>query len=383
MNRKALTEELDRLTAQMSDILSKAETENRAFSDEERTQYEGLEAKAKNVKATIKAIDDKNAQQETRTDETDETQQAAEERAFADFIRGTVENRTNEQNVGRTNGSKLIPTTIADRIIRAIKDRCPIFTKCDMYYVAGTLQIPVYGPKTVSDTAHDIAAGYGAEFAQITADSGAFTSIDLKGYIINALVLVGDDLIANAAFDVVSYVVNLVADYMAQFIEGEMLTGSGDDNNHVTGACSTTNSLTAAATNKVTADELIELQMKVAQNWQADACWTMNAATFTAVRKLKDGEGRYLAIPNLVDGGGFTLLGKPVYLSDNMAAMTTGNKPILYGAYGAMAAKLAAGINVQVLRERFSDQNAVGVIAKANFDCKPKDVRGLAVLTMA
>ena len=49
----------------------------------------------------------------------------------------------------------------------------------------------------------------------------------------------------------------------------------------------------------------------------------MNPAVFTAIRKLKDGNGRYIPQPDFAGATPYRLLGKPVYLSDNMPTIAS------------------------------------------------------------
>ncbi|MCI6580541.1 MAG: phage major capsid protein, partial [Oscillospiraceae bacterium] len=132
----------------------------------------------------------------------------------------------------------------------------------------------------------------------------------------------------------------------------------------------------------VTSDELITLQAQIKQAYQANACWTMNTATFTAIKKLKDSDGKYLLQNDLSEGFPYRLLGKPVYISDNMPAMAAGAKAILYGDYSGLSVNMRENISIEVLREKYATQHAIGVNALFEFDSKVADSQKLAVLTM-
>ena len=118
-----------------------------------------------------------------------------------------------------------------------------------------------------------------------------------------------------------------MAEEIASFLEKELLNGTASK---ATGALSTTTGLTAAAAAAITADELIDLQAKVKQVYQNGACWTMHPDTFTAIKKLKDANNRYLLQDDVTGEFPYRLLGKPVYLSDNMPVMAAGAKAVSY-----------------------------------------------------
>ena len=80
---------------------------------------------------------------------------------------------------------------------------------------------------------------------------------------------------------------------------------------------------------------------------------------------------------------GTSLLGKPVFVSDNMPDIATGAKVIYYGDMRGLATKFNEEINIEVLRERFADEHAVGVVGWFEFDAKVVDEQQLAVMTMA
>ena len=121
---------------------------------------------------------------------------------------------------------------------------------------------------------------------------------------------------------------------------------------------------------------------KVKQSFQVNACWTMHPDTFTAIKKLKDGNNRYLLQDDVTSEFPYRLLGKPVYLSDNMPTMASGNKAILYGDYSGLSVNMRENISVEVLREKYATQHAIGVVSWFEFDSKVTDHQKLATMTM-
>ena len=140
-------------------------------------------------------------------------------------MRGQIsETRSGEQNIAMGNNGAIIPVTIAQRIIKEVQDICPILSRATMYHVKGTLKIPVWGK---ANSTHDIAVSYHTEFTELTADAGKFTSVDLAGYLAGALTLMGRTVIKNADVDVVGFIVSHMAEKIAEFLEKELLVGTG------------------------------------------------------------------------------------------------------------------------------------------------------------
>lgn len=376
-NIKALTERRAELQAQMDALVSAADTEQRAMSAEEISAFDAAEEEIRSIDETLDR--EERARRAAREPERrDDTGAEAEERAFADYVLGRAnELRTGEQNMTMGNNGAIIPTTIANRIIKAVRDRCPILAGATIYNVKGTLKVPVWGK---ANTTHDIAVGYQSEFTELTADSGAFASVDLGGYLAGALTLIGRSVENNGAFSVVDFIVEQMAEEIAVWIEGQLLTGTGAS--AAQGALNTTTSMTAASSTAITADELIELQAKIKQAYQGKACWTMNPATFTAIKKLKDSNNRYLLQDDVTGEFPYRLLGKPVYLSDNMPAIAASAKAVLYGDYSGLSVNFRENISIEVLREKYATQHAIGVVSWFEFDARVTDNAKLAVLTM-
>lgn len=376
-NLKALMERREELRQNMETLVNTADTECRAMTEEETVQFDAAESEIRAIDATIEREERARGVPNQPAPTAAEERAAAEESAFVDYVLGRAsELRAGEQNMTMANNGAIIPTSIADRIVTAVRDRCPILSGATIYRVNGTLKVPVWGK---ANTTHDIAVGYQTEFTELTADSGKFTSVDLSGYLAGALTLIGNSVENNSVFNVTDFIINQMAEEIALFLEKELLNGTSGK---ATGALSTPTAVTAASATAITADELIELQAQVKQVYQANACWTMAPETFTSLKKLKDSNGRYLLQDDVTGEFPYRLLGKPVYLSDNMPKLAAGASAVLYGDYSGLSVNLREDISIQVLREKYATQHAIGVVAWFEFDSKVTDSQKLAVLTM-
>lgn len=379
---KTLTEQRAEIVEQMKNLAEMVQKEERAMTEEEDQQFGELDDKVKAIDSTIAKLErardlklnvlSKDKKEKLKTEEQ-------EERAFERYIRAVCsgepyQERAGEQNITMGNNGAVIPSTIANRIITTVKDMCPIFAKATTYNVKGTLKIPKWG---LANSTHDINVSYQEEFTDITADAGKFTSIDLSGYLAGALVLIGKSVANNAAVDVVGFVITEMSKKISEFLEKELLIGT---EGKATGALSCANKKIAAAAAAITADELVELQAMVKQVFQKDACWIMNPDTFTAIRKLKDGNNRYLLQDDITGEFPYRLLGKPVYLSDNMPKIAAGAKSILYGDLSGLSVNMRENISIQVLLEKYATQHAVGFVSWFEFDAKITEEQKLAVL---
>ena len=380
LNLKFYKEKRDEYKTRMDEIMGLADIEQRALTDEEATEFDDLEKKIKNIDRTIAAEERAKNLENVENPEGDEEQRAkdAEEadiRAFANYVRGVISENRAENLVSADSGA-VVPTSIANKIISKVYDICPIYQMADRYPVKGTLSIPYYE----EDSSANISVAYASESSALTANSGKFKSIELKGFLAGALAKVPKTLTNNSDFNLTQYIIDKMAESIARWIEGEMLKGT---TNKITGLSTATQIVTAAAKTAVTADELIDLQEQLPDMYQPGAVFIMSKATRTAIRKLKDSDGDYILNKDLTAKWNYTLLGADVYVSSNMPDMAAGENAIYYVNLSGLAIKVTEDINIEVLRERFADQHCLGVIGWLEIDGKIEDQQKVAVLKMA
>lgn len=380
MNKfKKLMEQRAAYAKEMQDILDKAESEERAINDEEQAKFDELECKIKEIDRTIKAeerardlnlnvVDDKK-KEELRAEE----KEAQEERAFENYIRGVVSEERASNLTAGDNGA-VIPTSIANKIIKKVYDICPIYQLATRYNVGGTLSIPYYDEDTTA-----ITMAYATEFTELESNSGKFKSIELKGFLAGALTKVSKSLVNNNQFDIVNFVIDKMAENIAKWIENELLNGS---DSKIEGISKCKQIVTAAAATAITPDELIDLQESVPDVFQPGCIWIMNKATRTAIRKLKDSDGDYILNKDATAKWGYKLFGADVYCSDNMPKMAAGKTAIAYGDMSGLAVKVSEDMNIEVLREKYATEHAVGAVGWIEIDAKIENEQKIAVLKM-
>lgn len=377
---KKLIETRNQKLQEMDDLLQKAKDEGRAFTEEEKEKFDALETAAKELLETINAAKRREEAGATEDDpdskaDAEKKTEEQESRAFANYIRGVVETRADVNMTQGDNGA-VIPTTVAKKIIEKVYDISPIAALASRYNVAGNLVIPKYDEESQS-----ITVTYADEFTELESKSGKFLSVELKDFLAGALTKVSRSLIKKANFDLTSYVVRKMAEAIARWLEKELLYGTDEKIEGLDKGV--TQKVTAANAEKVTADELIDVQEEVPDIFQKDAIWIMSRKTRKAIRKLKDSDGNFLLNRDVTAKWGYTLLGKDVYVSENMKDMATGNTAIFYGDMSGLALKIAEDANIQVLREKYATQHAIGVVGWISADAKVEHAQKISKLVMA
>lgn len=381
-NYKALVEKKNDLVVRAEAILNDAETNKRELTDAEAQELAEIRDDVRKIKEALKIAEEIHEEKKELKEEGEaldaracgeDKKREAETRAFDAYLRGTVLNQRDSELDKGTNGA-VIPTTIANKIISKVYNICPILERSTKYNVKGKLVVPYYDEDTNS-----ITVSYANEFEDLTSNVGSFDKIELDGFLAGALTLVSRSLIRNSDFNLVDFVVEKMAYAIKRFIEHELLIGTSGK---VTGLSTLTNGIVAGSATAITADEVVQLHDAIKDDFQANAIWIMSPATRTALRTLKSTTGYYLLNDDLSSPFGSTLLGKPVYVSDNMPNMGAGNVAIYYGDMRGLATKFSENMEIEVLREKYATQHAVGIVGWLEFDSKVEDNQKIAKLTM-
>ena len=128
--------------------------------------------------------------------------------------------------------------------------------------------------------------------------------------------------------------------------------------------------VTTAAAEKITADELIDLYYSLKAPYRSNAVWLLNDSTMKQIRKLKSGDGQYLWVPALREGGYDTLLGKPIRISPAFPEITAGGKSVAFGNFDYYWIGDRKGISFRRLNEKYATTGQVGFLATRRVDAR-------------
>lgn len=358
MNLKALIEKRNALVEEINTMFKTAEKEVRALTEDEQSTFEAKTAELKALDKTIAGAKEARSleevdlpQEERKAVEADEKVEDVEARAFETLIR---ENRAGE--MAKSDNGAVIPTSIANRILDTVKQMAPLYNLATKFNVKGKLDFPV-----AKDA---ITTAYSEEFTALTSSHVGFTKRTLDGFLVGALSKVSVSLINNSQFDIVNYVINKVAESIALFLEKEIISGKGSTK--MTGVLvDTLVKKVETAGDVPTADEFIAVQVEVPQTYQAGCAWLVSNKTLLAMRQMKDENGRYFLQNDLTNGFGYTFLGKPVMVSDQMT-----DTNVVYGDFSGYFINIHENASIKVLNEKYADEHAVGVVAWLEVDGK-------------
>lgn len=271
------------------------------------------------------------------------------------------------QTAGTTTaGGFTVPTELANIIIKSMKMWGPMYSE-DICTVFNTTSGNPMKIPTVDDTA--VTAGSHTEGVALTDDGSkdaTFGQKSLDAYVYDTeFVRFSMELAQDSIFNMETLLGELLGERLGRIANLQLTTGdgTGDPNGIVTAASL---GKTAASATAVTYDEIIDLVHSVdpAYRQSPKVRFMFNDLVLAAIRKLKDGDGRYIwTMGDLTVGVPGNILGYRYSINQAMPAMTTGLKSMLFGDLGKYYVRKVGAPAIGVLRERFwPDLGIAGLI---------------------
>lgn len=282
-------------------------------------------------------------------------------------------------------GGHLVPTTLLTTIEKALTDFVELRAVGE---VLRTTSGNAVDWPTVNDTGNT-----GELLGENTAadDNDAkptFAKLTLNAYKYSSKLLrVSYELFEDSAIDLNRVIGEILGERIGRKQAVDFTTGDGSSkpNGIVTASAA---GVTAAATNAITFDELMGLVHAVDPAYRRDpSCGFMfhdNIALI--IRKLKDGENRYLWEASTQVGQPDRLLGFPVTINQSMASsLAASGKPVLFGPMRYYKIRDVNMIRLRRLEERFADLDQVGFVAfmRSDADLLNPGVNPIRRITMA
>jgi predicted phage gp36 major capsid-like protein len=234
---------------------------------------------------------------------------------------------------------------------------------------------------TMNDTANTGARL--AENATITQQDIAFGAVTLKAWTYTSkLILVPWALLQDSYFSLDSFIADAAGQRLGRILNTELTTGTGSGASMPNGVvtASGTGKTLGGATATPTYDDLIDLQHSVNRAYRRNGKFMFNDLSLAVLRKLKDSQNRPLWEPNFEADAPALFAGKRYVVNDDMATVgTTGVKSVLFGDFSFYKVRIARGMSLIRLEERYADALQTGFFVWMRADGNLIDGGGSAI----
>jgi len=214
----------------------------------------------------------------------------------------------------------------------------------------------------------DVGSGWATEAGSVTeTDTPVIERITIPLHELSALPKASQRLLDDSAFDIEGWLAGRIADRFARAEAASFVAGDGVDkptgfltHPDVADGSWAWGSLGYVATGvdggfaiMNPADAIVDLVYALGAQYRANASFVMNSKTAGVVRKIKDGDGRFLWSDGLAAGEPARLMGYPVLIAEDMPDVASDATAIAFGDFAA-GYTIAERPDLRILRDPFS-----------------------------
>lgn len=281
-------------------------------------------------------------------------------------------------------GGYTVPKELAAEIVKTMKDWGPMYDG-EIIHEIVTGSGNEFDIPTSDDTGNSASAL--AEGADLTDDNSGDMTVGqarLDAYVdATPWVKISFELMQDSAFGIEAFVADALGERLGRRANARLTTGTGSSQPNGIVTASTLGHTAASAT-AIAADEVIRLQHSVnAAYRRSPKCrWMFADTTLLAMRLLKDGQGNYLwQMGDVRVGAPDTILGKPYSVNDDVPAIATGNRAILFGDFSRYWVRKVGAPLIGTVRERFWPK--IGLAGLIRYDGELVDSAAVKHLRLA
>ncbi len=342
---KAQADVRSNLVSQMREVLDIAESEKRGLSAEELQKIDRLEADIASADSQITTAQ-KVAQRSAEAAQAAASFVPTAETSTTDIdtLRSIARGELRGHEFARESRTALVPSantvgqSFYDQVFQIATLVGPMLQTSEVFNTTSgeNLVIPTV---TAISTSNAVGAG-----TAVTESNPTFSSITLGADKFGALVSVANELIADAGFDISAYIAEQLGTSLGIAMNTALTTGTA-------GLATSAGSVVTGGTGVAgapTYENIIDLVYGIADGARVLPGLGFQASKtgIAALRKLKDGSGRYIWTDSAVAGQPAQLLGYSVYENPAVAAVATAAKSVLFGHLPSYKVRVAGGIQV-------------------------------------
>jgi HK97 family phage major capsid protein len=338
------------LTMQIREVIDGAEADKRGLDQAELEKIDRIEA---DITRADEALEVARRNEERKAEAASASAgfvPVAESRSDVEIFRAMARGEIREHHFGMEQRATLIPSvntvpvSFLDRVYNLARLVGPYLETSEVFNRASgeDLRIPVM---TVYPTAAESAAG-----SAISESEGTYSSLLISMTKQGFISKISNELITDIGFDLEGNLAeqagNAIGTRVNTVVHAAVTSAAG-----VGG--------TAGTATAITTDELIDLQFSAdgLVRQLPGAAYMVNNSTLGAIRKLKDGEGRYIL--DVVTGGPSTILGLPVIVNPAVQSIASGNKPVFFGHWPSVKIS-TTGLSVAVSQDAYFANDITG-----------------------
>lgn len=270
----------------------------------------------------------------------------SELRGVEQFLKGDVHS-AEVRTLTTTTGAITVPTSLSNVIVEKLVEQAPLFQRAKSFTpVSGTLE--VLREKNIGD------ATFVGEMEDAGFSDFSFDKVTLEQRRAATAIELSQQLVNDSGINVVDYAVNVMTRRLARKIDETVLNGD-PTKKQFEGILTSTVAKTVGThqADKISLDNLLDMTLAVHPDHLQGAVFIVGRSVFNQIAKLKDNDGNYHMVKDVVNGRPvYKILGHEVLIQDKMPALATG---VISVVFVNMAEAYATMIKKGAQLKRISD----------------------------
>ena len=270
-------------------------------------------------------------------------------------------------------GNFIVPDTFEQKLVKGLTEKSLIRKLGTVMKTNTTMRIPTI--------IADGEAAWIPENEPVQFSEAVYGEIVLDAYKLAHKVVVSDEMLEDANFDVEDYIRQLFVESVSATEELALFIGDG--NGKPTGLLHQTSvGWVSEKAGDITYDDILNLIHSVKSPYRKNAVLVMSEDAITKLLSIIHYHGNSPWDVSLKDGTTKTLFGYPVYTTNYLDRVLPGTKPVLFGDFSYFWIGERGKRSVKRLVERYADTGQVAYITSERIDAKlvlPEAVKSLEV----
>jgi HK97 family phage major capsid protein/HK97 family phage prohead protease len=269
--------------------------------------------------------------------EIEESQEDIEMRGVEQFIKGNImapEVRT----MTTTTGSITVPVNLSNQIIEKLVEQAQLFGRAKSFSpVSGNLEI--LREQTIGG------ATFIGEMENAAMSDFTFDKVVLEQRRAATAIELSQQLVNDSGINVIEYATGVMTKRLAREMDKSVLTGVKTNKQFegilTDAGVQTVATIAAADSEAVVLDKLLDVTLAVHPDYLDGAVFVVGRPFFNKIAKLKDANGQYHLVKDIVNGKpAYRLFGHEVLIQDNMPALAAGVVNVVFANFGVAYATM-------------------------------------------
>ena len=270
-------------------------------------------------------------------------------------------------------GNFIVPDTFEQKLVKGLTDKSVLRKLCTVLKTNTTMRIPTI--------IADGEATWIPENEPVQFSEAVYGEIVLDAYKLAHKVIVSDEMLEDAQFDVEDYIRQLFVESVSAAEELALFIGDG--NGKPTGLLhQASTGWVSEKAGDITYDDILNLIHSVKSPYRKNAVLVMSEDAITKLLSIIHYHGDSPWDVSLKDGTTKTLFGYPVYTTNYLDRVLPGTKPVLFGDFSYFWIGERGKRSVKRLIERYADTGQVAYITTERIDAKlvlPEAIKSLEI----